>query len=332
MISVQDLSFHYPGNDVRVLDHINLEINQGEWIVLAGKSGCGKSTLALAMGGFLFNQYPEQIEGRLIIDGLDARVTPLYEIADRVGLVQQNPEAQFCTLMVEDEVVFGLENRRLALPEIKQRLEWALEITNCGHLRQRPLASLSGGEKQKIAIAMAFANNPTVILADEPSGNIDSVSSENVMNIFKDFIKKNPNKSVVIVTHNPNLRKIADRTLIIKDGQIIRELGKLETGQPGLNSSNDEGLQELEKIIQYHKDKDQVENILDPKIRYLEYKNLKNCPNCKSLNIIKKFDKENGNFKLKNGQLITRASIFCQDCFQLSYKSISLFDVQKNLI
>ncbi len=113
MISVQDLSFSYPGNDLRVLDRVNLEIKRGEWVVVVGKSGCGKSTLALALGGFLFNQYPEQVSGTVVVDGLDARNTPLYEIADRVGLVQQNPESQFCTLMVEDELVFGLENRCL---------------------------------------------------------------------------------------------------------------------------------------------------------------------------------------------------------------------------
>jgi len=105
-------------------------------------------------------------------------------------------------------------------------------------MNHRPF-TLSGGEKQRIAIAAAFANNPTLILADEPTGNIDSISSEKVLNIFKDFLEKNPDKSIVIVTHDMNIRKIADRTLIIQDGHIFLELGK-EEDQNSKNHQNEE--------------------------------------------------------------------------------------------
>ena len=315
--------------EVIALKGVNLDIYAGEIVVIMGPSGSGKTTLLNVISGM-----DRTSAGHIFIRRYD--ITRMNDkgvqkiLQNEIGIV-----FQFFNLIpsltaegnIELPMTIAGKDLNFKKERVKQLIQ-DIDLKDRAH--HRPF-TLSGGEKQIIAIAMSFANNPTIILADEPSGNIDSVSSENVMKIFKDFIKKNPNKSVVIVTHNPNLRKIADRTLIIKDGQIIRELGKLESKKTGLNSVDDEGLQELDKIIQYKKDKDQVENILDPKIRYDDFKNLKNCPNCKSLNILKQFDQDEGNFKLKNGQLITRASIFCQDCFQLSYKSVSLFNVQKDL-
>ncbi len=123
----------------------------------------------LALAGFLFSQYAEQVQGSVRIGGKDVRTTPLYEISDVVGLVQQNAEAQFCTLTVQDELVFGLENRRLSRDEMRSRVDWALEISGCGHLIDRQLPTLSGGEKQKIAIAAMLAGKPEILIFDEPT-------------------------------------------------------------------------------------------------------------------------------------------------------------------
>jgi energy-coupling factor transport system ATP-binding protein len=238
MLSVQNLSFHYPGDETWALDHLSLEINQGEWIVLAGKSGCGKSTLALALGGFLFNQYPEQIEGTLIVDGLDARATPLYEIADRVGLVQQNPEAQFCTLMVEDEIVFGLENRRLALVEIEERLEWALDVTSCLHLRERSLASLSGGEKQKIAIAAMLAAKPNILIFDEPTSNLDPSATAEIFKVIQQ-IRERTAITVIVIEHKLNfMRKFQPRLIEMQAGKIVRDQPLDTWQQPAYKNKN----------------------------------------------------------------------------------------------
>lgn len=223
MISVQDLSFCYPGNETYALDHLNIEIDQGEWVVIVGKSGCGKSTLALALGGFLFNQYPEHVSGMISLNGLDARSTALYEIADHVGLVQQNPEAQFCTLMVEDELVFGLENRRLDRSEIRERLEWALEITDCSHLRDRALASLSGGEKQKIAIAAMLAARPRVLIFDEPTSNLDPSSTAEIFKVIQQ-IREQTSITVIVIEHKVNyLRKFEPRLIEMDNGRIVSD-------------------------------------------------------------------------------------------------------------
>ncbi|MHA1721194.1 MAG: ABC transporter ATP-binding protein [Promethearchaeota archaeon] len=321
--------FRQANLEVIALKDVNLDIYAGEIVVIMGPSGSGKTTLLNVISGM-----DRTSAGHIFIRGYD--ITRMNDqgvqkiLQNEIGIV-----FQFFNLIpsltaegnIELPMIIAGKDIKFRKERVKKLID---EIDLKDRAHHRPF-TLSGGEKQKIAIAMAFANNPTVILADEPSGNIDSVSSENIMKIFQEFIKKNPTKSVVIVTHNPNLRKIADRTLIIKDGQIIRELGRLQTEKPDFVSEDDEGIQELNKIVQYNKRKDQVENILDPRMRFQEFKDLKNCPNCKSINIIKKFDQEQGNFKLKNGQLITRASVFCQDCFQLSYVSVSLFDVQKEL-
>ena len=316
--------------EVIALKGVNLDIYAGEIVVIMGPSGSGKTTLLNVISGM-----DRTSAGNIFIRGYD--ITRMNDqgvqkiLQNEIGIVFQFFNL-IPSLTAEGNIELPMTIAGKDIKFKKERVKQLIQDINLEDRAHHRPFTLSGGEKQKIAIAMAFANNPTVILADEPSGNIDSVSAENVMKIFKNFIKNNPNKSVIIVTHNPSLRKIADRTLIIKDGQIIRELGRLHTGKSEISSSDDEGLQEMDKIIQYNKDKEQIDQILHPQMRYDEYKNLKKCPNCTSLNIIKKFDQEEGNFKLKNGQLITRASVFCQDCYQLSYKSVSVFDVQKNLI
>lgn len=231
MISVQDLSFRYPGSDSYALHHINLEVKKGDWVVVVGPSGCGKSTLTLALGGFLCNQYPDLIQGKILIDGLDVREIPLYEIADHVGLVQQNPETQFCTLMVEDELVFGLENRKMGVAEIEKRIDWALEITGCQHLRKRSLTTLSGGEKQKIAIAAMLAAKPAVLIFDEPTSNLDPTATEEIFKVIQ-HIREKTAITVVVIEHKIQfLRKFSPRLIEMRDARIVRDQ-KLVDWQP----------------------------------------------------------------------------------------------------
>jgi energy-coupling factor transport system ATP-binding protein len=200
MISIQNFSFRFRGNERYALHDVSLDIAEGDFVVLAGPSGCGKSTLALALGGFLFNQYDGEAEGEIRVGGLDARRAPVYDVAESVGLVQQNPEAQFCTLTVQDEVAFGLENRCLPRAEIRERMAWALDIVGARHLQERPLASLSGGEKQRVAVASVMAARPRVLIFDEPTSNLDPPATAQLFDVIA-RIRAEERITVIVIEH-----------------------------------------------------------------------------------------------------------------------------------
>jgi energy-coupling factor transport system ATP-binding protein len=200
MISLRDFSYRYRGSDRYALQDVNLDINEGEFVLLTGPSGCGKSTLALAIAGFLFSQYDGEISGQVDVNGMDPSREPIYQISDVVGLVQQNPEDQFCTLMVEDEIVFGLENRKLPSERIEELLTWSLDAVGAEHLRERPLSTLSGGEKQRIALAAILAAQPRVIVFDEPTSNLDPPATQEIFEIILGLQQKT-NLTVLVIEH-----------------------------------------------------------------------------------------------------------------------------------
>ena len=228
MIRLDNFSYWYPGSDRPALQEIDLEIEEGEFVLLTGPSGCGKTTLALALAGFLFSQFNGESSGGVEVFGLDPAVVPIYEIADQVGLVQQNPENQFCTLMVEDEIAFGLENRRVPREEIEIRLAWALEAVGISGLRDRSLRSLSGGEKQKVALAAILAAKPRLIVFDEPTSNLDPPSTHEIFRVILD-LQRRGNLTVLVIEQKLDFVNLADsRVIRMSAGRILDQ----ETGQP----------------------------------------------------------------------------------------------------
>jgi energy-coupling factor transport system ATP-binding protein len=244
MISIQGLSYRFPGRDQDALRDVNLEIAPGEFVVLAGPSGCGKSTLALAIGGYLFRQYDGAARGSVRVAGMDVRECPIYDVAEVVGLVQQNPEAQFCTLTVRDEIAFGLENRRQPPAEVRHHLEWALEIVGATHLLDRPLATLSGGEKQKIAIAAMMAAKPQMLILDEPTSNLDPSATAEIFQVIA-HIREKAAITVIVIEHKLGyLRPFAPRLVRMEQGQIVHDGPMTENdgatpwgGRPGPGST-----------------------------------------------------------------------------------------------
>ncbi len=221
LVSVQGLTYRFRGADRPALAGVDLRIDPGDFVVVTGPSGCGKSTLALALGGFLFRQYEGEAAGSVTVAGMDVRTTPIYDVADVVGLVQQNPEAQFCTLTVEDEVAFGLENRRLPRAEIRQRLAWALEMVGAAHLRRRALATLSGGEKQKVAVAAVMAARPRLLIFDEPTSNLDPTATAEIFDVIA-RIRKREAITVVVIEHKSGyLRRFDPRWVRMEAGAVV---------------------------------------------------------------------------------------------------------------
>jgi energy-coupling factor transporter ATP-binding protein EcfA2 len=221
MISIEGLNFRFQGSLQYALRDVNLKVTPGEFMVVTGPSGCGKSTLALALGGYLFRQYDGEATGMVTVAGMDVRQCPIYDVAEVVGLVQQNPEAQFCTLTVQDEVAFGLENRCLPGGQIQERIAWALEIVGASHLIDRPLATLSGGEKQKVAIAAMMAAKPQVLIFDEPTSNLDPTATAEVFKVIA-HIRAKASITVIVIEHKVDyLLPFEPRLLVMEQGRIV---------------------------------------------------------------------------------------------------------------
>jgi len=223
LIEVRDLSYRFPGAPDDALSHVDLRVAPGEFVVITGPSGCGKSTLALAITGFLFGRHEGHAEGTVAVAGMDVRDTPLYDVAERVGLVQQNPENQFCTLTVADELAFGLENRRLTPDLIRRRIDWAAGIVGAAHLLGRSLGTLSGGEKQRIAVAAMMAAKPDVLIFDEPTASLDPTATAAVFEVI-DRIRARADIAVIVIEHKLEyLERHDPRLVVLEEGRIVHD-------------------------------------------------------------------------------------------------------------
>ncbi len=207
LIEVQNFTYTYPGETSPTLKNISLSLESGSFAVLTGKSGSGKSTLGKALAGFIFQDEPPSYTGKIIVNGTDMAAIPLYSASERVAYVQQNPDDQFCTLTVADEIAFGLENKNIDPIEIERRIDLALEIVQGEELKDRDLANLSGGEKQKIAIASLLALFPDVLILDEPTSNLDPGATQNIFDALH-HLQETRDLTVIIIEHK--LAQLAD--------------------------------------------------------------------------------------------------------------------------
>lgn len=217
LIEIRDLSFRYDGEqqDGPVLKNINLHIDKGEFVVIVGPNGCGKSTLIRQLNGLLL-----PTGGRVIVDGMDTSVAEnIGEIRRKVGMVFQNPDTQLFASVVEEDVAFGVENLCLPREEIRERVDHALAALGMSEYREYPPHRLSGGQKQKVAIAGVLAMQPKCIVLDEPTSMLDSKGRKEVLGAVT-TLNRDLNITVVYVTHDMSEALWGTRLVAVAGGEI----------------------------------------------------------------------------------------------------------------
>ncbi len=220
MISVKGLSFSFFNSDRAALDDVSMDVPPGEFVVITGPSGCGKSTLALAIGGYIPHVFEGRMRGEVTVDGRRTVETELSELASLVGIVQQDPESQLCTLNVMDEVSFGPENLVLPKDEVDARVEASLAAAGAGYLRDRQVYELSGGEKQRVAIASMLAMKPRALILDEPTSNLDPTCASGVFEAIGRL--RTTGMTVIVIEHKlDRLLSLADRLVVMDGGRIV---------------------------------------------------------------------------------------------------------------
>ncbi|HIY51387.1 MAG TPA: ATP-binding cassette domain-containing protein [Candidatus Olsenella avicola] len=220
IIRLEDVSFSYGGSDRPALDHVSLDIASGEFVGVIGPSGAGKSTLAAVMSGAIPHHYRGQLFGAALVDGRDTCEVTLTDISRIVGSVNQDIDAQMVASVVEDELLFGLENFGVPHEEIPARVAEALETAGIADLREREIATLSGGQKQKVAIAAILALAPRVLVLDEPTAALDPVSSSAVFDTLRGLNASAGITVVVIEQKVALLCEHCDRILVMDEGRL----------------------------------------------------------------------------------------------------------------
>ena len=212
LIEVKDLYFRYNSVD-RAVNGVSLSIEKGEFVCILGHNGSGKSTLAKLLVGLL-----EARKGSIIIDGEELTEKSVDNIRKKIGIVFQNPDNQFVGITVRDDIAFGLENRCVKKEEMIALIDEFSEKVRMKEFLDRNPEDLSGGEKQRVAIAGVLAMNPEIIIFDEATSMLDPEGVAEVMEVIDNLKNK---KTIISITHNLNEAIKADKVVIMNEGRVV---------------------------------------------------------------------------------------------------------------
>ena len=222
MIKIENLSYAYPSNDDEelhfALNGLNLDINKGDFVAVLGHNGSGKSTLGKLMNAQIF-----PTEGNIWIDDLNTKDENLiWDVRGKCSMVFQNPDNQMVATTVEEEVAFGVENLQIPNPELRERVDNAIELVGMSDFKTRNPANLSGGQKQRVSIAGVIAMMSDCIIFDEPTAMLDPQGRKDVIRLVED-LNKNYGKTIIYITHYMEEAIIADKIVVLDKGQKALE-------------------------------------------------------------------------------------------------------------
>ena len=250
MINLNDVSYQYNGAAAQAIQHISLSVKKGELAVITGKSGCGKTTLFRCINGLCPRFYEGEIKGCLTLNGNAVPAMSICALSKSAVSVFQNPESQFFTTDVLSDLVYPCENYGIEKEEIQERLNRVTKLLSLEPLLNRKLSELSGGEKQKIAIASVLMLDTRVVLMDEPSSNLDYRSVELLTQILAQL--KSKGYTILIIEHRLHyLAELCDRLIVMENGSIVREYEKDSLGTMGNDEFHKQGIRGLHLFQNY---------------------------------------------------------------------------------
>lgn len=220
MIELRDFSYTYGVAENSTLKNINLKVREGELLLVTGHSAAGKTTLALAMAGILHHEIGGRIEGEILFKNRNIRdFAGMKELSRHIGMVFDDAESQLIFTSVEEEILSGLENRGHSKKEVMRRLEEVMGFCEISHLKKRAPHTLSGGQKQKVALAATLALDTEVLILDEATAELDSKAVKRIFSILKKL--KEAGKTIIIVDHNiEDFLEIGDKVVLLEKGKV----------------------------------------------------------------------------------------------------------------
>jgi energy-coupling factor transporter ATP-binding protein EcfA2 len=223
IIETKNLAYTYPGVSRPSITGVSIKVEKGDFVLITGPSGCGKTTLCRCFNGLIPHFYQGQLSGEIVVAGEDVTKRQTHELAKHVGLVFQNPENQLFALSIEKDVAFGLENLGYSRTEMRERVDWALNLAGIYDIRERSPHEVSGGQQQRVAIAAVLAMQPEIIVLDEPTSFLDPLSAEKIFDVIHD-LNRRLGITVVLVEHRLDLTaRYANHIIIMDDGKVCSD-------------------------------------------------------------------------------------------------------------